>query len=460
MMRSAVLSVLALAACAQGAVINTSVKRVVDLTKHVVRIQSDIQFVDAEDATNEYSFALSKSMGERLAHVTAKCGKNACEVVKSAESAESSLVDLYTVVLQNSVPKGETGHIKLNAHFTRVLKPFPEEITQKEDQLVVFEDGHLFASPYLTETQTTKVKLPSGRIESYSNIQPVTQKGATITYGPYENVEPFVAPSNSLRVHYKNHSPFLTVTNLVKEIEVSMWGRVSVEEVYDLEHTGAKLKGGFSRLDYQMHGARGASFYELRAYLPRDAVNVYYRDQIGNVSTSRLRQTETRQELQFKPRFPIFGGWKTQWYFGHSVPTHSVLSRSGSKFKLEVDFSTSIEEAAVDDLTVKVILPEGSTNVQVNLPFEVDAQTETSRQTYLDTPLFGRPVLVIHKKNVIAQHNVPFEVTFDFAQSFMLHEPLLLVGGFLAFFVVCMVLFRLDVSLVKKAPKAKKTKQE
>jgi oligosaccharyltransferase complex subunit alpha (ribophorin I) len=252
------------------------------------------------------------------------------------------------------------------------------------------------------------------------------------------------------------------VTTLVKEIEVSMWGRVSFEEVYDLLHTGATLTGGFSRFDYSVKGARGASFHELRANLPRDAVNVYYRDQIGNVSTSRLRPTATRQELEFKPRFPIFGGWKSQWYLGYSVPTHSVLSRTGgNKFKLEVDFSTSLEGAAVDDLTVKVILPEGATNVEANLPFEVDAQSRTTRQTYLDTPVFGRPVLVLQKKNVVAQHNVPFEVTFEFQTSFMLHEPLLLVGAFLALFLFCMLVFRLDVSLVKTtAPHAKKPKTE
>lgn len=422
----------------------------------MVRVQSDIQFADADAATTEYSVAFAGELQDRLAHIVAKCGKNPCEVVPVKDNKG------VTVVLKNAVPKGETGHVKLTTYFTRVLTPFPAEIKQTEDQLVVYEDAHVLVSPYETETQTTKLKLPSGKVESYSQVEPVTRKGSAITYGPYNKVQPLAAgAAPSMRIHFKNHSPFLTMTNLVREVEVSMWGRVSIEEVYDLQHSGAKLKGGFSRFEYTMRDAKSASFHDMHAQLPRDAVNVYYRDQIGNVSTSRLRVTPTRQELFFQSRFPIFGGWKTQWYFGYSVPTHSVLSRgSGDQFKLEVDFSTSIEGAAVDDLTVKVILPEGATNVRANLPFEVDSLEQTSRQTYLDTPAYGRPVLVIKKKNVIAQHNVPFEVTFDFKTSFMLHEPLLLVSAFLAFFLLCMVLFRCDLSLVKSSPKKKTTKVE
>ncbi|GAB9474833.1 Dolichyl-diphosphooligosaccharide-protein glycosyltransferase subunit [Globisporangium polare] len=447
---------------ADAEVINTSVKRVLDLTKHVVRVQTDIQFVDADADTTEYVFGIPKEQEQHLAQLAAKCGKTPCEVVAATHVDANAHPDVaqYTVVLKDSVAKGAVGHIKLTSYFTHVLTPFPAEIAQKEEQLVVYEDSHVLISPYKTETQTTKVKLPSGRVESFSEIAPVARKGSAITYGPYANVEPFSGEGKSLRVHFKNHSPFLTVTNLVRELEVSMWGRVSVEEVYDLLHTGAKLKGGFSRYDYTAQNERGASFHDMHATLPKDAVNVYYRDQIGNVSTSRLRMTSTRQELAFQSRFPLFGGWKTQWYLGYSVPTHSVLARDGEKFKLEMDFSTSIDGAAVDDLTVKVILPEGATNVQVNLPFAVDSLSDATRQTYLDTPLVGRPVLIISKKNVIAAHNVPFEVTFDFPQTFMLHEPLLLVGGFLVFFVICMLLFRLDMSLISSSKKSDANKKK
>ena len=35
-----------------------------------------------------------------------------------------------------------------------------------------------------------------------------------------------------------------------REIEVSHWGQIWLEDTYELVHEGAKLKGGFSRLAY------------------------------------------------------------------------------------------------------------------------------------------------------------------------------------------------------------------
>ena len=52
-------------------------------------------------------------------------------------------------------------------------------------------------------------------------------------------------------VHYENNSPFLTLTSMMRVIEVSHWGNIAVEETFDLRHSGAALKGPFSRYDYQ-----------------------------------------------------------------------------------------------------------------------------------------------------------------------------------------------------------------
>jgi oligosaccharyltransferase complex subunit alpha (ribophorin I) len=75
--------------------------------------------------------------------------------------------------------------------FTDVLEPYPAEITQKEPQYMRLRDSHYFYSPYTTETQKTTYKLASGNIESFTKLAPFTNKGASIQYGPYENVAPF-----------------------------------------------------------------------------------------------------------------------------------------------------------------------------------------------------------------------------------------------------------------------------
>lgn len=93
-------------------------------------------------------------------------------------------------------------------------------------------------------------------------------------------------------MHFLNHFPFAKFSSMVREVEVSHWGNIAVEEIYELQHAGAKLAGGFSRIDYQMmRPGPGASpsFRGLVTTLPAQAHNIYYRDQIGNISTSTVK---------------------------------------------------------------------------------------------------------------------------------------------------------------------------
>ncbi|CCI48974.1 unnamed protein product [Albugo candida] len=438
---------------ADAAIINKSIKRVIDLTQHVVRVNTDITVTDSENDITEYVIAVHKSINEHVAYIAApKFG----DVVPSDKivSKKGQAVATYILKLKTPIAKGEESTIKVTMQLTRSLTPYPVQIKQGDDQKVLFYDSQFVLSPYVTETQTTILKMPSARVESFSKLEPCQHKGSFITYGPYENVEPYAGNANDVRVHYRNHSPFITVTELIKEVEVSMWGRVSVEEVYDISHTGAALKGPFSRLAYSL-GTTGASFNTLHARLPKEAMGIYYRDQIGNITTSHVRATSKSKEVELSLRFPIMGGWKTQFYLGYALPTSSVLKRSGESYKLEVEFSSPIAGIAVDSQTLKIILPEGAQNVKVNVPFQIDDQSETRRLTYLDTSLIGRPVLILKKKNLTRKHNAIFTVTFDFPSKFMLLEPGLLISGFFIFFVICMIMFRCEFSLAQKTRKKK-----
>lgn len=86
-----------------------------------------------------------------------------------------------------------------------------------------------------------QVKLPSSNVESYTKEQPTSLSDSTITYGPYEDIGPY-GVSTPLHLHYENNSPFLEALSLTRDIEVSHWGNVYVEERYVLLHTGAKHK--------------------------------------------------------------------------------------------------------------------------------------------------------------------------------------------------------------------------
>ncbi len=82
----------------------------------------------------------------------------------------------------------------------------------------------------------------------------------------------------------------------------------------------------------------------------------------------------------------------------------------------------------IDHATIKVVLPEGASNIKVETPFAVERSEEVggtevemkrdeissnpvlkTRVTYFDTT--GRPVIVLKKDNLVEEH---MQVRWDF----------------------------------------------
>ena len=70
--------------------------------------------------------------------------------------------------------------------------------------------------------------------------------------------------------------------------------------------------------------------------LPAAAADVYYRDEIGNISTSHLRVLEDAVEVDLRPRFPLFGGWKTHYILGYNLPSYEYLFNNGKIFATSI----------------------------------------------------------------------------------------------------------------------------
>ena len=65
----------------------------------------------------------------------------------------------------------------------------------------------------------------------------------------------------------------------------------------------------------------------------------------------------------------------------------------------------------VEDETIRIILPEGASNIQWSTPFDIDSESRDIHYTYLDTT--GRPVLILNKYNVVRMHNQYFQVSHE-----------------------------------------------
>ena len=324
---------------------------------------------------------------------------------------------------------------------------YPTHIEQKEKQLVMFRGNHYTFLPYKSKTQTTKVTLASSSVESYTKLKPVSQADTTITYGPYANVEPYSV--DEMAIHYENNNPFLVVTRMERVIEVSMWGNIAVEETVDVRHNGAVLKGSFSRYEFQRENSGVSAVKNFKTYLPAAASDVYYRDDIGNISTSALRVLDDAVELDLRPRFPLFGGWKTHYVIGYNVPSYEYLYTKGDDFVLNMRILDHVfDDMLVEDFTLKIILPEGSDVEKFDSPYPTLRSKDERHYTYLDTK--GRPVVVV--KNIgdmTEKHILDFQLKFKFSKISMVIEPLMLIAAFFIFFFMAILYARMDFSISK-----------
>lgn len=90
----------------------------------------------------------------------------------------------------------------------------------------------------LQELTCTRFRSSTPRIKSYTEPidvdaftmdTPVTKSGATITYGPFNNVPAsanavFKSTQQRVTVHYEHDTPVMQITSLKRAAEISHWG--------------------------------------------------------------------------------------------------------------------------------------------------------------------------------------------------------------------------------------------
>ena len=184
---------------------------------------------------------------------------------------------------------------------------------------------------------------------------------------------------------------------------------------------------------------------------------MYYRDIIGNVTTSHVRRERDAVAVELAMRFPMLGGWKNEFYWGcgrvgrvrrsYNLPSGRVLKKEGSRYSLSVPFASPLEKADTQELVVRVILPEYARNVHFVLPEGVTGPTEDHRFvrwgsvrcrfTYLDTSREGRPVFEFTQHNVVdEQKGEMITVSYELSGWRVMKKPLVCVGAFFVLFAV------------------------
>eukprot|EP00850_Spirogloea_muscicola_P006245 SM000029S10540 [mRNA] locus=s29:725330:728234:+ [translate_table: standard] len=431
----------------------------IDLRSQVVRIGYSMKVENRGGASvAELLLAMPAAQAQHVALVRAAvmgkgkakgAAKTSLAAAPATVEGAAANVSFWALALPEPLAPGEKLSVEALVAITGVLEPFPAEIGQSDSQLVLFRDGHYALSPYPSERQSTLLRLPSAHVESFTPLPPHNNAGKELTFGPYDKVPPLA--HSPLTVHYEHDLPFAVAEDVVREIEVSHWGNVYVQEDYSFVHAGARHRGVFSRFEYQSrpHMSGVSSLRGLRARLPPSAHSIYFRDEIGNISSSLVRYHVENTELELSPRYPLLGGWRAKFTIGYSVPLEEFVSRApGGQRVLRATFSTPFEDVVVNNLVVKVVLPEGCWDINAEAPYEAEQKMET-KYTYLDT--IGRPVVVLHKRNLVPEHSEDFQVFYRFNPLAQLVEPLLLVAAFFTFFLASMAYVRCDFTIAKSS---------
>ncbi|GMT25055.1 hypothetical protein PFISCL1PPCAC_16352, partial [Pristionchus fissidentatus] len=424
----------------------TDAERTVDVTSQIAKINVALTVQNSgKSALSEVLFYVTSDEAAHLAHISSSIKKQTVKV--QAQAAVQGFA-VYKLVLPKKVEAGASETVNVEYVLVQSLVPFPEQITQDETQYVVYTGNAHISSPYSVDKQKTTVVFGSGKLQSFTNVAPSKQLGEKVVYGPYSNTA--AKTFTEIRVHYENVSPFIVATTVERLIEISHWGNIAIEEKIQIVHKGAKLTGSFSRLDYQMdrRGKKQPCVKEFKTILPASARDIYYRDVIGNISSSGVKVRAESVEVEVKPRFPLFGGWKTNYVMGYNVPSYEYLYADGDKFVLNMRLLDHIYDGmVVEKLTTKIVLPEKASDVKLSTPYEVNRRPDEKLATYLDTE--GRKVVVIEKTSLVDAHIKPFTLQYQWSRINIWREPLMASAFFFCLFLAVIAYVRCDFEITK-----------
>lgn len=418
---------------------NDRIIRVIDLTSSVVKEDIGIRanYLGA-NPTQFYHFVLPSVLYNDISLMEAFLKHKSKDALKMELAGFDQEQQLYVYKIYLKEPLEYNNQVKLGVKltYTHQIRPFPVQIPQISKQHVTYSSNIFLLSPYHTTDIKTTFTFPTTNIVNFKGGQPLYQGEHTknsVVYGSFNDIPPlFIRPCS---FHYEYKSPIITVTDLKRHVQVSHWGgKVSVEENYAIRHDGARLDKEFNRLEYQMASQVLDQTNVLTGLvfdLPLNAEDVYFRDEVGNVSTSNFRREKSKSILEISPRFPLFGGWGTTFYFGYDTSIKDFVHFVKGKYMLKIDFLNNVKDMTVDQVELMVVLPEGSSNIEIIPPstFEMDSIEQKTFYTYFDST--GRPAILFHKNNVVSEHERPLFISYEYSMTRFLQKPVITSIGFI-----------------------------
>ena len=414
------------------------------------------------DDTWTYQIYLSKKEADKLAFISATSTNDDNQEVQHLEVIPHGVLDgdnetyKYLVVLPKDVVLTDNlVHMRVLGSYLYPSVPRPAEAPQGSPQLLAWQGDVGLRTPYETIQGSFMVRIPD-QILSYSPKALAERKGKNIFFGPYQNLPPFT-PGMALEqgsVHYQYPKAVATFVEFKRHVEVSHWGdNLAMEDNIWLRNDGPLLKGHFSRFEHMKSLVMDPKFevasqiHQLPIMLPPGAKDVYYVDAVGNVTTSNLGPAVPgmHRRLDVKPRYPILGGWNYTFTVGwnQGMSTNGVARKlPGNPWRTQVaiPFLVAPKSVAVVSAQLRIVLPEGASDIRVSVPFSMEEIRTDIYPTYLDTT--GRPSVLLTRKYCTAKQNELVFIEYTLTPLALLRKPLAVAVAVLVIFFASAVMRR------------------
>ena len=294
-------------------------------------------------------------------------------------------------------PQAVKATIEVTTLSGNVLRPYPAKAMELENQRVVIEVPGSVRCSDSCGNQSTSVALPenAGAVEQ-AVPAPLSGDSKSKSFK-------FAASAGKIRLNFFFNTALPVIKTVTKTIDVSHLGAaVSVSEQVELFNKAAVVEGEFNRIPYtHMRYSLNSPFrvdhtlMSVDATLPLAAENIHYRDVIGNVSTSFARRDKRLTRVTLRPRFPMLGGWKTEFDFMYVLPfdasdNPAQQMEDDETYLLSIPLLHSFANIFAEKQIVKLVLPPGVENVELSVPGRLVSGIKTEKMFgWLDTPLLG-----------------------------------------------------------------------
>lgn len=438
--------------------VNRNIVRELSVRDNGIVESTTVYTVEKTGGDKAFIYKLSVPHASRIGSLRITAGGK--DVKTELESTdEKTDVAVYSVT-------GVETNIQVKAYQGAMLSPYPTKIMELETQQVMLTTVLGVPSVYETTSQTVTVTLPAnaGEINSHfpENAKKLSGKKVEFT------VPTGFKKTDMIKVHFAFDQVLPILTSVMKTIEVSQLGQVvAVNEDITLVNRAAGINGEFSRSPYMhMKYAQGNvpftlghTLQSIDAVVPETAFDIHYRDVIGNISSSNARRDMDLTRVSLRPRFPLSGGWKSEFSFMYNLPfdPEFVRQKQGrDEFMLAVPVGHSLANVFAENVDVRIILPAGASDIKISVPGRQVSNLEIQKMFgWLDTPLLGsdsgRTVLSFSTGPFVAGERNSLKptlfVTYTLSPVALLKAPILLTFYIFTLFMVFILSRRMVLTI-------------